>query len=62
MENLYIIGQTQGSTMAIYVCKTKEEAENRKIEQQRRFPSLTVYEGITNQHGMVVWNTPNFPK
>lgn len=62
MENLYVIGQTHGSTMAIYVCRTKEEAEDRALEQQRRFPSLTVYKGITNQNGMVIWNLPNLPK
>lgn len=62
MENLYVIGQTQGSTMAIYICQTKEEADKRKLEQKRRFPSLTIYTGTTNHYGMVIWDSPNFPK
>ena len=52
MENLHVIGQSQGSTMAIYICKSKKDAEARAIEQQRRFPMLTIYKGITNQYGL----------
>lgn len=62
MENLYVIGQSQGATMSIYICKDKKDAEERAVEQQRRFPMLTIYRGITNCFGMVVWETPKFPK
>lgn len=61
MENIHVIGQVQGATMAIYICKNKEDADKRAIEQQRRFPILTIYRGITNQFGMVVWEKPKFP-
>ena len=55
MENLYVIGQTQGACMAIYICKSKEEANKRELLQKERFPLLTVYKGLTNQFGMVIW-------
>lgn len=62
MQTLYIIGQTAGATMSIYICETKEEAKNRAEEQKRRFPLLTVYSGETNINGLVIWDRPTFHK